>query len=105
MWHAGRRPAFLNMVRKDQRIWQDLVSLAQQLVREENRVTILSEGYVAPAGRGTFLGKPSGWRLASLVAADVTECLFAGLLALVNQGDAMDAVIDHVLCEAFLGRP
>jgi hypothetical protein len=91
------------MVRNDQRIWQALVSLPHQLIRKQRCMAILSEGRASCACRGAILVKASRRKLASLVAADVTECRFAGLLALMNQGDAMDAGIDHALCEAFLG--
>jgi len=75
-----------------------VLTLSHELGREDRRLAILGEGNTsARVSATTFVVKASGSNLASLSRADVTECRFAELLALLEQDLMTDAAIDQTL--------
>jgi rhamnose utilization protein RhaD (predicted bifunctional aldolase and dehydrogenase) len=75
-----------------------LLHLSHQLGREERRLAILGEGNTSLRVSGdTFFVKASGSNLATLTAADVTECRFDRLLPLLEKKKLTDAAIDEAL--------
>lgn len=71
----------------------DLLSLSQDLGREERHLAILGEGNTsARLENGRFLVKASGSNLRTLRREDVTVCAAAGLLKLFDRRATDDAV-------------
>ncbi len=75
-----------------------LLSLSHELGRESRALAILGEGNTSTrAGDGTFLVKASGSSLGTLTPADVVECRFEPLRALLDAGEVGDERIDETL--------
>jgi rhamnose utilization protein RhaD (predicted bifunctional aldolase and dehydrogenase) len=78
-----------------------LLDLSHQLGREERQLAILGEGNTsARVSAGTFIVKASGSNLATLDAAAVTECRFAGLVAALDTTKMSDLQVDSTLLAA-----
>jgi rhamnose utilization protein RhaD (predicted bifunctional aldolase and dehydrogenase) len=78
-----------------------LLDLSHQLGREERKLAILGEGNTSlRVSEETFLVKASGSNLATLAAADVTECRFDRLLPGLKSKGMSDAAIDAALFAA-----
>jgi rhamnose utilization protein RhaD (predicted bifunctional aldolase and dehydrogenase) len=75
-----------------------LLDLSHGLGREERHLAILGEGNTSTrVSKETFLVKASGSNLATLAPANVTECRFADLLALLKKSKMADADVDNAL--------
>ena len=75
-----------------------LLALSHELGREERKLAILGEGNTsARLSDQSFAVKASGSNLATLRAADVTECRFERLLPLLEAKSMRDAAIDEAL--------
>lgn len=79
-------------------IRRTLIALSRDLGAEHSGLAILGEGN-ASAGIGdeTFIVKASGSSLGTLTEADVTECQFAPLLAMLDREDLSDEEVDDAL--------
>ena len=78
-----------------------LLDLSHQLGREERKLAILGEGNTsARVSDNSFLVKASGSNLATLAAANLTECRFNGLLPLLDTKKLADAAVDQALLAA-----
>lgn len=78
-----------------------LLSLSHELGREDRRLAILGEGNTSVrTGPDTFLVKASGFNLATLTHAAVTECRAAPLLALLDKTHSTHAAVDASLLSA-----
>ena len=79
-------------------ILDTLLSLSRDLGREERALAILGEGNTsAKLSDETFLVKASGSSLSALTEADVVECRFAPLLAMLERTDLTDGQIEDEL--------
>lgn len=77
---------------------QLLIGLSHTLGAEHRQLAILGEGNTsARLSDETFIVKASGSSLGSLGEADVVECRFAPLLALMDKTQASDEEIEEVL--------
>lgn len=75
-----------------------LIELSHDLGAEHRRLAILGEGNTsAKLSDETFVVKASGSSLGTLGEADVVECRFAPLLALIGKEKADDEEIEEVL--------
>ncbi|MEO6875134.1 MAG: class II aldolase/adducin family protein [Opitutaceae bacterium] len=75
-----------------------LLELSHQLGREERKLAILGEGNTsARLSEGRFLVKASGSNLATLAAANLTECRFTNLLPLLDAKTMTDVAVDEAL--------
>jgi rhamnose utilization protein RhaD (predicted bifunctional aldolase and dehydrogenase) len=75
-----------------------LIALSHDLGADHRGLAILGEGNVsAKLNDKTFLVKASGSSLATLAQADVTECQFAPLLAMLDRDDLSDKEVDDGL--------
>lgn len=78
-----------------------LLALSHDLGREDRKLAILGEGNTsARVSADTFLVKSSGSNLATLSPLGLSECRFAGLLALLEKKALSDAAIDEALFAA-----
>ena len=78
-----------------------LLTLSHDLGREDRKLAILGEGNTSVrVSTDTFLVKASGSNLATLSPLGVTECRFAGLLALLEKKSLADAAVDEALFAA-----
>lgn len=76
----------------------NLLSLSHELGRESRALAILGEGNTSTREQdGTFLVKASGSSLGTLTPADVVECRFEPLRALLDAGEVSDERIDETL--------
>ena len=79
-------------------ILQVLIALSRELGAEHRGLAILGEGNVsAKLNDDTFFVKASGSSLGTLAEADVTECRFAPLLAMLDRDDLSDKEVDDEL--------
>jgi len=77
---------------------QALIALSHDLGAEHRKLAILGEGNTsARLGEETFLVKASGSSLGTLGEADVVECRFAPLLAMLDRNDLSDEQIEAEL--------
>jgi len=75
-----------------------LVTLSRDLGSEHRGLAILGEGNAsARLSDGTFIVKASGSSLGALTDADVTECRFEPLLAMLDRNDLSDNDVDDEL--------
>jgi len=92
-------PAFLVSTRADQ--LTALLALSHDLGAEHRKLAILGEGNTsARLSAETFLVKASGCTLGTLAEADLVECRFAPLLAMLDRTDLTDQQIDDALFAA-----
>jgi rhamnose utilization protein RhaD (predicted bifunctional aldolase and dehydrogenase) len=78
-----------------------LVKLSHDLGREDRRLAILGEGNTSTrVSADTFLVKSSGSNLATLSAANLSECRFQDLAVLLEGKRMTDAAIDDALLAA-----
>jgi len=78
-----------------------LLTLSHELGREDRKLAILGEGNASTrVSADTFIVKASGSNLATLSPLGVSECRFAGLLALLERKAMTDAAIDDALFAA-----
>jgi rhamnose utilization protein RhaD (predicted bifunctional aldolase and dehydrogenase) len=77
---------------------RELLSLSHELGQEDRGLAILGEGNTSARISGaTFWVKASGFNLATLSAAGLTECRIDKLLGLLDASDMDDAEIDRAL--------
>jgi len=77
---------------------QALITLSHDLGAEHRELAILGEGNAsAKLNEKTFVVKASGSSLGTLSEADVTECRFARLLAMLDRDDLSDKEVDDEL--------
>ncbi len=77
---------------------QRLIALSHDLGAEHRKLAILGEGNTScRLGEETFLVKASGSSLGTLTEADVVECRFAPLLAMLERDDLSDQQIEDEL--------
>jgi len=77
---------------------QMLIALSHELGAEHRGLAILGEGNAsAKLSDETFIVKASGSSLGTLTEADVTECRFAPLLAMLDRDDLSDKEVDDEL--------
>ena len=75
-----------------------LIALSHDLGAEHRGLAILGEGNTsARYSDETFIVKASGSSLGTLTEADVTECRFAPLLAMLDRDDLSDKEVDEGL--------
>jgi rhamnose utilization protein RhaD (predicted bifunctional aldolase and dehydrogenase) len=75
-----------------------LIALSHDLGAEHRGLAILGEGNASTRlSEETFIVKASGSSLGTLTEADVTECRFAPLLAMLDQDDLSDKEVDEGL--------
>ena len=75
-----------------------LIALSHDLGAEHRGLAILGEGNAsARLSNETFIVKASGSSLGTLTEADVTECRFAPLLAMLDRDDLSDKEVDDEL--------
>ena len=75
-----------------------LIALSHSLGAESRALTILGEGNTSlRLDENTFLVKASGSSLGTMTAADVVECRFAPLLAMLDRDGITDAQIETEL--------
>ena len=75
-----------------------LIALSHDLGAEDRGLAILGEGNAsARLSNETFVVKASGSSLGTLAEADVTECRFAPLLAMLDRVDLSDKEVDDEL--------
>ena len=75
-----------------------LLSLSHELGRESRALAILGEGNTSTrTDDGTFLVKASGSSLGTLTPADLVECRFEGLRAMLDEGEVSDERIEETL--------
>jgi rhamnose utilization protein RhaD (predicted bifunctional aldolase and dehydrogenase) len=78
-----------------------LLQLAHELGREDSKLAILGEGNVsAKLSKESFLVKASGTSLATLKEDDLTQCLTAPVLQLLDRKLISDAETETALLEA-----
>jgi rhamnose utilization protein RhaD (predicted bifunctional aldolase and dehydrogenase) len=77
---------------------QALLALSHDLGAEQRGLAILGEGNAsAKLSDETFIVKASGATLGTLTEANVTECRFAPLLAMLDREDLTDQEVDNEL--------
>lgn len=77
---------------------KELLALSHELGAEARQLAILGEGNTsAKTSEETFLVKASGSTLGTLRAAELVECRFAPLLAMLEREDLSDEEIEHEL--------
>jgi rhamnose utilization protein RhaD (predicted bifunctional aldolase and dehydrogenase) len=77
---------------------QTLITLSRDLGQQQRGLAILGEGNVsAKLDDETFIVKASGATLETLSEANVTECRFAPLLAMLDREDLNDKEVDDEL--------
>lgn len=82
-----------------------LIDLARELGREERRLAILGEGNVScRVDEASFLVKASGASLASLQTGGIVGCMFAPLLAVLDQRQVSDEEVTRILWESRLSH-
>jgi rhamnose utilization protein RhaD (predicted bifunctional aldolase and dehydrogenase) len=75
-----------------------LIALSRELGAEHRGLAILGEGNAsAKLSEETFVVKASGSSLGTLAEAEITECRFAPLLALLDRDDLGDKEVDDEL--------
>jgi rhamnose utilization protein RhaD (predicted bifunctional aldolase and dehydrogenase) len=78
-----------------------MIALSHELGRSDRQLAILAEGNTsARVSRGTFVVKASGFSLATLEKAGVTECRFDRLLPLLDARSMADSAVDRALLAA-----